>query len=72
MNKCQLETFAPISGRPATHGYTGPIGISAGANLGIKDQFLHVAKEYDPDRPQVDDNNDFVTANAYSVSICNQ
>lgn len=28
-----------------------------------------MAREYDPDRPQVDDNNDFATPNAYSVSV---
>ena len=65
----QLETFTPISGR-STHGYSGPIGVSAGgADLGIGSQLLNVAKTYDPARPQIDDNNDFKTANAYSVGI---
>ncbi|KAI9460295.1 GMC oxidoreductase-domain-containing protein [Boletus coccyginus] len=62
----KLETFAPIRGR-STHGYSGPIGVSAGgADLGIGNQFLDVAKTYDLARPHVDDNNDFKTANAYS------
>ncbi|KAN0092553.1 GMC oxidoreductase domain containing protein [Tylopilus felleus] len=62
----KLETFAPVSDRPA-HGYSGPIKISAGgADLGIGKQFLDVAREYDPARPQVDDNNDFIFSNAYS------
>ncbi|KAF8553985.1 alcohol oxidase [Imleria badia] len=62
----KLETFTPISDRP-THGYSGPIQISCGGvDLGIGNQFLSVARVYDPARPQVDDNNDFKTANAYS------
>jgi alcohol oxidase len=62
----KLETFTPISDRP-THGYSGPVPISAGgADLGIGKQLLDVAKAYDPTRPLVDDNNDFRTANAYS------
>ncbi|KAI9460296.1 GMC oxidoreductase-domain-containing protein [Boletus coccyginus] len=62
----KLETFTPIPGR-STHGYSGPIVISAGgADLGIGNQFLNVAKTYDLARPQVDDNNDFKTADAYS------
>ncbi|KAF9219456.1 alcohol oxidase [Gyrodon lividus] len=64
----KIETYTPKANQP-THGYSGPIGISASAtDLGVGRQFLDVAKEYDPDRPQVDDNNDLVTANAYSVS----
>ncbi|KAG8212846.1 hypothetical protein J3R82DRAFT_11163 [Butyriboletus roseoflavus] len=48
----------------------GPIQISAGGiDLGFGSQFLNVGSAYDPDRPQVDDNNDFKTANAYSVSV---
>ena len=63
----QLETFTPIAGRP-THGYSGPIGISTfRTELGLGKQVLNVAKEYDPDRPQVDDSNDYQTPNAYSV-----
>ncbi|KAF8556499.1 alcohol oxidase [Imleria badia] len=62
----KLETFTPISNRP-THGYSGPICVSAGgADFGIGNQLLNVARVYDPARPQVDDNNDFKTANAYS------
>ncbi|KAF8556481.1 alcohol oxidase [Imleria badia] len=62
----KLETFTPISDRP-THGYSGPIQISCGGvDLGIGNQFLNVAKAYDPARPQVADCNDFKTANAYS------
>ena len=30
---------------------------------------MNVAREYDPARPQVDDVNDFKTANAYGVSV---
>ena len=64
----KAETFTPKAGRP-THGYTGPIQICVGQDLGVGKQFLDVGKVYDPHRPQVDDNNDFETANAYSVSI---
>ncbi|KAG9316078.1 GMC oxidoreductase-domain-containing protein [Chiua virens] len=61
----KIETFTPIPDR-ATHGYSGPIGISAkGTDFGIGKQFLEVGKAYDPDRPQVDDTNDFKTGNAY-------
>ena len=61
--------FTPISGR-STHGYSGPIGVSVGgADFGVGNQFLDVAKAYDPARPRVDDSNDFKTANAYSVSV---
>lgn len=63
----QLETYSPIADRP-THGYEGPIQISAGGiDLDIGTQFLDVAQKYDPERPRVDDNNDFKTPNAYSV-----
>ncbi|KAH0833408.1 hypothetical protein J3R83DRAFT_12521 [Lanmaoa asiatica] len=65
----KLRTFTPISGRP-THGYSGPIQISAGGtDLGIGNQFLNVARAYDPARPQVDDSNDFKVANAYSLIL---
>ncbi|KAG8212842.1 GMC oxidoreductase-domain-containing protein [Butyriboletus roseoflavus] len=61
-----LETFTPLSDR-STHGYSGPIQISAGGiDLGFGSQFLNVGSAYDPGRPQVDDSNDFKTANAYS------
>ncbi|KAI9460288.1 GMC oxidoreductase-domain-containing protein [Boletus coccyginus] len=61
----KLETYTPIAKR-STHGYEGPIQISAGGlDLGIGTQFLSVAQRYDPKRPRVDDNNDFKTANAY-------
>ncbi|KAG9312156.1 hypothetical protein JVU11DRAFT_7446 [Chiua virens] len=60
------ETFNPMPGRP-THGYSGPIEVSAGGtNLGIGNQFLQVGKVYDPECPQVDDHMDFKTPNAYS------
>ncbi|KAF9219422.1 alcohol oxidase [Gyrodon lividus] len=62
----KIETYTPKADQP-THGYSGPIGISASAmDLGVGKQFLDVAKEYDPDRPQLEDNNDLVVANAYS------
>ncbi|KAI9571645.1 GMC oxidoreductase-domain-containing protein [Boletus coccyginus] len=65
----KLETFTPVPGR-STHGYSGPIGVSTGgAYFGIGIQFLDVAKTYDPARPQVDDNTDFKTANAYSMGL---
>lgn len=57
-----------MAGRP-THGYAGPILIGVGQDLGIGKQFLDVGKAYDPHRPQVDDNNDFETADAHGVSI---
>ncbi|KAF8553986.1 alcohol oxidase [Imleria badia] len=64
----KLETYTPIAER-STHGYEGPIHISAGGlDLGIGTQFLGVAQRYDPKRPRVDDNNDFKIANAYSPS----
>ncbi|KAG9316082.1 hypothetical protein JVU11DRAFT_3753 [Chiua virens] len=62
----KLETFPFMTDR-LTHGHSGPIAISPGGiNLGIGKQFLEVAKTYDPDRPYVDDSNDFKTPNAYS------
>ncbi|KIJ11538.1 alcohol oxidase [Paxillus involutus ATCC 200175] len=62
----KIETYTIKADQP-THGYSGPIQISASAmDLGVGKQFLDVAKEYDPSRPQVDDNNDLVTADAYS------
>ncbi|KAN0092544.1 alcohol oxidase [Tylopilus felleus] len=62
----KLETYSPIADRP-THGYEGPIQISAGGiDLDIGTQFLDVAQKYDPERSRVDDNNDFKTPNAYS------
>ncbi|KAI9460309.1 GMC oxidoreductase-domain-containing protein [Boletus coccyginus] len=65
----KLETFTPISDR-STHGYSGPIKISTGGiDLGIGSQFLNMARQYDSARPVVDDNNDFKTANAYSLII---
>ena len=66
----QIETFNPIPEGSITHGYSGPIQVSRGGiNFGVGSQFLDVGKLYDPDRPQVDDNNDFETPNAYSVSV---
>ncbi|KAI9462703.1 GMC oxidoreductase-domain-containing protein [Boletus coccyginus] len=67
----KLETFTPVSDR-STHGYSGPVQISAGTGLGIGSQFLDVARQYDPARPLVDDNNDFKTANAYSLTFTGQ
>jgi len=62
----KIETYTPIPDRP-THGYSGPIQITAGgADFGIGKQLLDVAKEYDPVHPQIDDNNDFKSGNAYS------
>ncbi|KIJ11507.1 alcohol oxidase, partial [Paxillus involutus ATCC 200175] len=62
----KIETYTIKADQP-THGYSGPIQISASVmDLGVGKQFLDVAKEYDPSRPQVDDNNDLVTADAYS------
>ncbi|KAG9316079.1 hypothetical protein JVU11DRAFT_3750 [Chiua virens] len=63
----KFETFAPISNR-LTHGYSGPIGISTvkAAEIEIGSQLLDVGKMYDPDRPYVDDCNDFKTSDAYS------
>ena len=42
---------------------------TGGIDLGVGNQFLDVGRAYDPARPQVDDNNDLKTANAYSVGI---
>ncbi|KAF9230349.1 GMC oxidoreductase-domain-containing protein [Melanogaster broomeanus] len=63
----KMETYTVKAGQP-THGYSGPIQVSTGGiDLGVGKQFLDVAKEYDSGRLQVDDNNDLVTANAYST-----
>ncbi|KAI9571889.1 hypothetical protein HD554DRAFT_2070198, partial [Boletus coccyginus] len=65
----KLETFMPISDR-STHGYSGPIKISAGGfDLGIGSQFWNVARQYDSAHPVVDDNNNFRTTNTYSMGV---
>ena len=64
----QIDTYAGMQDQPS-HGYSGPIRVSTGTDLGIGKQFLDVGKVYDASRPQVDDNNDLVVANAYSVSL---
>ncbi|KIJ67561.1 GMC oxidoreductase [Hydnomerulius pinastri MD-312] len=62
----KIETYTAIADQN-THGYSGPIHVSTGGvDLGVGKQFLDVGKEYDPSRPQLEDNNDLAVGNAYS------
>ncbi|KAL4080219.1 GMC oxidoreductase-domain-containing protein [Scleroderma yunnanense] len=63
----KAETFTVAPDLP-THGYSGPTKISTGGcnRFAFAQQFLDVAKEYDPKTPQVLDNNDLSTSHAYS------
>lgn len=51
------------------HGYSGPISVSYGGKFtNIGQDFLDVAKKFDPTREQTDDPNQVYTSNAYGVS----
>ncbi|KAG2076686.1 alcohol oxidase [Suillus decipiens] len=61
----KLETYEVQPGCP-THGYTGPIKVSAGGHkLGICEEFVHVGTTYHK-RPYSDDTDDLETCNTYS------
>ncbi|KAH7888381.1 GMC oxidoreductase-domain-containing protein [Phlebopus sp. FC_14] len=63
----KIETYEGEQDQP-THGYSGPIHVSRGGiDLGVGKQFLDVGRQYDPERPQVDDNNDLAVANGYAL-----
>ena len=66
--RLQTETYQVAPGKDDVHGYDGPLKVSYGGKFtNIGQDFLAVAKSFDPAREHTDDPNQIYKSNAYGV-----
>lgn len=64
----QTEAYQVVPGKDDVHGYSGPLKVSYGGKFtNIGQDFLEVAKKFDPAREHTEDPNQIYKSNAYGV-----